>query len=612
MGNFSIKFKLLLLGVGSVFFVALVVGYLGYRELNGFGLEAISLAEKGFEKDMLDDLGRGVNQAEMVVQQLIDQCKTKTKELSFSPNLKGYLSTISGKNKKVNEIVGSELKSILGGILKNCDSQRLLLETALKKNLQGAHYVCFNLHGGIVQVEATQTWEVSIPGKGVKESYSLNVLAPQKDSKHSILANFDPTIPTPLVDEISSLTGVFSTIFQRLNEKGDMLGVATNIIGKDGKRTVGTTLFAQDENGVANPVIKNILEQKNYFGRALVGDSWNATAYEPLYSSDGKLNGMLNVGIPEKEFTKPIVESILRKNFGKTGRTFILDSTGSLIAEREENSESHENPNSLLIPENVKSELLKGKSDGKIDCIEFTRNEESRFLYFTYFQAWDWIICFDGKWSEMSANWADAYFKGLESEMQETVNNWKVKADGDEKPMFSQIRLVDPDGTELISIKDGKKSEELVDLKKGNWYTTATEFLKDGNTFISRVQIADQGGQVELRIATPVMGDDRKWLATVVTNIKWQLTWELLKSVVFGKTGYIYIINENGQLISHPKYKLSDNVNLTDPKYGTLADIVKNKMMKGASGQEQYNFESLDKYVFFQPMQIGSFSYSIA
>ncbi|MBF0546376.1 MAG: Cache 3/Cache 2 fusion domain-containing protein [Candidatus Riflebacteria bacterium] len=612
MRNFSIKSKLLLLGVGSVFFVALVIGYLGYRELNVFGLEAISLAEKGFEKNILDDLDRGVNQGEKVVQQLIDQCKTKTKELSFSQNIKAYLSTFSGKNKKVNELVRNEFRGILEWIYKNCENHRLVLEATLKKNLQTAHYVCFNLHGGLVQTEATQTWEVSIPGKGAKESYSLNVFSPQKDSKHPILANFDPKIPTPLVDEISSLTGVSSTIFQRLNDRGDMLRVATTVIGKDGNRAIGTTIFARDENGVPNPVLKNILERQNYVGRAFVVNSWKSTAYEPLYSPDGKVNGMLFVGIPEKDFTKTIIESIIKSSFGKSGRAFILDSTGSLVAEREENAESHENPNSVLIPENVKSELLKRKSDGKIDFIEFTRNEESRFLFFTYFQAWDWIICFDGKQTEMSANWVDAYFKGIESDMLEMANNWIVKVDGLEKPMFSRIRLIDLDGTELIVIKDGKKSEELVNLKKDNWYIDASEFLKEGTTYISRVQLADQEGQVELRIATPVMDDDGKWRATVVTNINWQLAWDLLKSIVFGKTGYIYIVNENGQLISHPKYKLSDNVNLTDPKYGTLADIVKNKMMKGASGQEQYNFESLDKYVFFQPMQIGSFSYSIA
>ncbi|MBF0406103.1 MAG: Cache 3/Cache 2 fusion domain-containing protein [Candidatus Riflebacteria bacterium] len=606
----SIKSKLMIIGVGLVIFVAVVIGWLGYRELNVLGKEAIVLAEEGFEKSTLDVLHRGVEQSEKAVLQIIETWKTKTRELSFSPNLKDYLSSSSGKNKSVNELVGNEFRRILEGNMKTCDSQRQLLESTLIKNLQAAHYICYDLHGGFIETSATQAWEVTPPGKTEKVIYPLKVLAAKNEPARMIRKNSDPSISTPLIDEISKLTGVRSTIFHRLNEKGDMLRIGTSVISKEGKRAIGTVIFAQDENGVANTVIKNILDGKNFVGRAFVVDAWNATAYEPMYSDSGKVNGMLFVGIPEKDFQKSIVETVVNHSFGKTGKAFILDSKGGIIAKPDGVAEAENT--STLIPENIKSELLSKKADGKIDIIEYSKEGETRFVFFAYYQSWDWVICYDGKWTEMSENWINAYCRGIEGEMLEMTNNWKLKVDNVEKPMFSQIRLLNSEGDELIAIRDGKKSEKLAKLMNGSWYHSALESLKNGETYISRIQVADQSKRIELRIAVPIFDDEGKFIATVVTNTYWELIWDMLKSHVFGKTGYVYIVNDEGLLISHPKYKLTDSANIGDTKYGALADIVKNKMLKASSGVERYTFEGVDKYVDFRPLKIGSFSYSIA
>ena len=40
--------------------------------------------------------------------------------------------------------------------------------------------------------------------------------------------------PAPVVDTVKRITKATTTIFQRMNCKGDMLRVATNVIGDDG------------------------------------------------------------------------------------------------------------------------------------------------------------------------------------------------------------------------------------------------------------------------------------------------------------------------------------------------------------------------------------------
>jgi methyl-accepting chemotaxis protein len=92
----------------------------------------------------------------------------------------------------------------------------------------------------------------------------------------------------------------------------------------------------------------------------------------------------------------------------------------------------------------------------------------------------------------------------------------------------------------------------------------------------------------------------------------WKLAWGLLKNRVYAKTGYPYVIDERGVLISHPKYKLNDGVSIADSKYGELADLVNRRMLKGERGQGKYTFEGVEKYVAFTPLNIGQKQYTVA
>jgi methyl-accepting chemotaxis protein len=52
--------------------------------------------------------------------------------------------------------------------------------------------------------------------------------------------------------------------------------------------------------------------------------------------------------------------------------------------------------------------------------------------------------------------------------------------------------------------------------------------------------------------------------------------------------------------------------NITDAKYGELATIVKERMIKGEKGVGRYVFEGVDKYVAFAPLKVGGKTYSVA
>lgn len=133
---------------------------------------------------------------------------------------------------------------------------------------------------------------------------------------------------TPVVDEVKALVGGTCTIFQRMNETGDMLRIATNVQGRDGSRAVGTFIPKQNPDGKPNSVIETVLRGETYRGRAFVVDSWYVTAYQPLWdAAHRRVEGILYVGVKQEN-----VES-LRKGIqgivvGRTGSVFVLGGSG--------------------------------------------------------------------------------------------------------------------------------------------------------------------------------------------------------------------------------------------------------------------------------------------
>ncbi|MGD9402928.1 MAG: cache domain-containing protein [bacterium] len=81
-----------------------------------------------------------------------------------------------------------------------------------------------------------------------------------------------------------------ATIFQ------NDLRIATNVMGPDGRRAVGTRVSAE----VYDRVIGMGLP---WVGRAFVVNDWYITAYEPIRSLDGDVIGMLYVGTLEAPYT---------------------------------------------------------------------------------------------------------------------------------------------------------------------------------------------------------------------------------------------------------------------------------------------------------------------
>ncbi|QGY39110.1 HAMP domain-containing protein [Pseudodesulfovibrio cashew] len=129
--------------------------------------------------------------------------------------------------------------------------------------------------------------------------------------------NADPGVRTPLVDRIMKLTGTTCTVFQTMNEQGDLLRVATNILKTDGKRAVGTYIPS------SSAVARSIRSGETYRGTAYVVNAWYLTQYRPIKDANGKVIGCLYVGILQ-EGVKQLREGLMSVVLGESGALTVL------------------------------------------------------------------------------------------------------------------------------------------------------------------------------------------------------------------------------------------------------------------------------------------------
>jgi methyl-accepting chemotaxis protein len=111
----------------------------------------------------------------------------------------------------------------------------------------------------------------------------------------------------PIVDDAFELVGGTTTVFQRMNDEGDMLRIATDVEKLDGTRAIGTYIPATDPDGSPNPVVETILSGRVFRGTAYTVNAWYVTAYAPLFDGDDVI-GIVGVKKQQIESMRTVVE----------------------------------------------------------------------------------------------------------------------------------------------------------------------------------------------------------------------------------------------------------------------------------------------------------------
>jgi methyl-accepting chemotaxis protein len=121
--------------------------------------------------------------------------------------------------------------------------------------------------------------------------------------------NFLPVVdfsrPAPLVDEIEKINGTPATIFQRMNERGDMLRICTSLKTEAGTRDISRYIPAGSDGPMAG-TLRDVLAGKTYVGSANLSGANYLTAYQPLEDELGNVVGMLSTVLAEEQIAAKV------------------------------------------------------------------------------------------------------------------------------------------------------------------------------------------------------------------------------------------------------------------------------------------------------------------
>jgi methyl-accepting chemotaxis protein len=295
------------------------------------------------------------------------------------------------------QLAYADLDHIAQNIYGMCRAQQQMLQATINSSLNVARDALRSA-GGIRFASETVGWDAVNQQSNVSQRIEL----PKMTVGDVWLGKIaDMGTSATVVDQVQKLVGGTCTLFQRMNDAGDMLRVCTNVQKEDGSRAIGTYIPRTNPDGKPNPVISSILQGETYQGRATVMKKSYITAYEPILDQNKKVVGMLFVGVPQESVTG-LRTAISAAKVGKTGYVYVLDSKGayviSLGGKRDGESiwEAKDATGSLFIQEICKKatvlkdgELAEHRYSWKNEGDAVAREKVARLMYF---EPWDWVI----------------------------------------------------------------------------------------------------------------------------------------------------------------------------------------------------------------------------
>ncbi|MEN6508254.1 MAG: methyl-accepting chemotaxis protein [Smithella sp.] len=226
-------------------------------------------------------------------------------------------------SKELSDVARANMAQIARDVYALCETSNNLIQKKINNGLNIAGNI-LKQHKGIESAKETVVWNAV--NQVTRQTQKVEL--PRLMAGGVWLGqNRDLAIPTPIVDEVEKLVGVTCTIFQRMNDRGDMLRVATNVEDLEKKRAIGTYIPAVVPDGTDNPVTAAVLKGQSYRGLAYVVNTWYLTAYEPITDKAGKIIGMLYVG-EKLESVASLRKAIMEMKVGKIGYVGVIGGKG--------------------------------------------------------------------------------------------------------------------------------------------------------------------------------------------------------------------------------------------------------------------------------------------
>ena len=123
-----------------------------------------------------------------------------------------------------------------------------------------------------------------------------------------------------------------------------------------------------------------------------------------------------------------------------------------------------------------------------------------------------------------------------------------------------------------------------------------------GEASISNPVVSKTTGHLVAVVAIPVKADGRV-TGVLYGSVDMEGLTKKLMAVKIGKTGYVYMVQNDGLMIVHPNKELAMKTNvLQDKSAGEAMSAAAAKMVKGETGLVRYQYNGADKMVAYGPV----------
>lgn len=287
---------------------------------------------------------------------------------------------------------------------------------------------------------------------------------------------------TAVIDDVEKLVGGTITIFQRMNEDGDMLRVATNVKKLDGERAIGTFIPAVNPDNTPNPVISKIMKGETFTGRAYVVNAWYITIYEPILDAGGKIIGTLYTGVQQDDVAS-VTNAIRSIIVGKTGDVVVFGGKGAdhgkILVDHDIESvgkfifDFQDDITNNWMKESFKQALQLKKGEVITGVFKWKEADDGapvrRLTAATYFEPWDWIIV---------PNAPESDFQEIQNSIDSSIGDLQIAI------LIGGVFIFIV--TIAIALFFGKKISDPI-----TGITEISQLISEGNLIVAQSKVAD-------------------------------------------------------------------------------------------------------------------------
>ena len=309
---------------------------------------------------------------------------------------------VSRATEGLDNLARTNVAQVAGDVYGLCSISDRMFSEQLDQSVAAA---CEILYGsGPVTLGDPMNWTLKTDDAGALRDVTLPALCVDG---YNFLPNGQTNQYLPVVDDVRRMTGMDCTLFQRINEQGDMLRVASTLTEKQdqSKRALGTVFPAALPDGTTNPATALVLrgEQSRAF-ETVLGNAYLVCRL-PVSNMTGEVIGMLGVGrkVNAMEFLKTIIQNT---RVGEQGYVWVVSASGpergrAIISEGGVQNgkqlwDARDAADRYYVREMI--EKATQQKSGTILTERFDLKDEatgatkSRMMAYTWFEPWQWII----------------------------------------------------------------------------------------------------------------------------------------------------------------------------------------------------------------------------